>query len=159
MKALTLWQPWAQAIVLGYKRVETRSWKPPDRLLGKRIAIHAAKADDAGLRAIAEEWPFRAMLYEAGITEFDEMQRGAILGTAVLAEFRPAEDVRRDLGARELALGAYDKGRWAWMLTDVERLDDPVPARGGQRLWNASRYLELVAQSPSRAPAPSLPER
>ena len=26
MKAISLWQPWASAVALGSKRVETRSW-------------------------------------------------------------------------------------------------------------------------------------
>ena len=26
MKAITIWQPWASSIALGYKKNETRSW-------------------------------------------------------------------------------------------------------------------------------------
>ena len=41
--AITLHQPWASRIALGIKTVETRSWPAPARLLGRRIAVHAAK--------------------------------------------------------------------------------------------------------------------
>lgn len=43
MKALSLWEPWATLIAVGVKTIETRSWAPPRKLLGERIAIHAAK--------------------------------------------------------------------------------------------------------------------
>ena len=43
MYAISLWQPWAQLVADGVKHYETRSWKPPRHLLGKRIAIHSAK--------------------------------------------------------------------------------------------------------------------
>lgn len=39
MKAITIWQPYAQAIVLGLKKFETRSW--PTKYRGK-LAIHAS---------------------------------------------------------------------------------------------------------------------
>jgi hypothetical protein len=42
MPAITLWQPWASLIAHGAKRYETRHWSPPARLIGRRIAIHAA---------------------------------------------------------------------------------------------------------------------
>ena len=44
MKALTLHQPWATMVALGSKPYETRSWPPPAKLIGQRIAIHAGKS-------------------------------------------------------------------------------------------------------------------
>jgi len=41
MKALTIWQPWASLILIGAKPYEFRSWKPPQWLVGKPLAIHA----------------------------------------------------------------------------------------------------------------------
>ena len=43
MKAITLWQPWASLIAARVKTSETRSWKPPQALLGERIALAATK--------------------------------------------------------------------------------------------------------------------
>jgi hypothetical protein len=31
--------------------------------------------------------------------------------------------------------GDYSPGRWAWLLTDVQRLPEPVPAKGKQGWW------------------------
>lgn len=41
MKALTLHQPWATCIAHHGKRVENRTWAPPQSIVGQRIAIHA----------------------------------------------------------------------------------------------------------------------
>lgn len=41
MKALTVWQPWGSLIAIGAKPYEFRSWPPPKRIIGHRIAIHA----------------------------------------------------------------------------------------------------------------------
>lgn len=35
----------------------------------------------------------------------------------------------------EGAFGNYTAGRWAWLLTDIQRLPEPVPARGSLGLW------------------------
>ena len=40
MKVLTLFQPWATLVILGEKKIETRSWKTNYR---GEIAIHAGK--------------------------------------------------------------------------------------------------------------------
>lgn len=42
----------------------------------------------------------------------------------------PARDI-----SDQLPYGDFAPGRWAWMLTDVDRLDEPIPAKGRQRLW------------------------
>ena len=36
----------------------------------------------------------------------------------------------------QIPFGHFDCGRWAWLLTDVERFAEPIPARGRQGIWN-----------------------
>jgi len=55
MKAISLWQPWASLIAAGLKPYETRDWFPPAKLIGQKIAIHAAKKVDKGAAQFAEE--------------------------------------------------------------------------------------------------------
>ena len=43
LKAISLHEPWASLIASGHKTLETRSWRPPKRLVGCTIAIHTAK--------------------------------------------------------------------------------------------------------------------
>lgn len=35
----------------------------------------------------------------------------------------------------QLPLGDFQPGRWAWMLTDIDQLLDPIPATGKQGVW------------------------
>ena len=42
-QGLSLHQPWATLIAAGVENIETRSWPPPQNLIGQHIAIHAAK--------------------------------------------------------------------------------------------------------------------
>ena len=43
MYVLTVHQPRATLIAAGIKTRETRSWRPPEHLIGQRIGIHAGK--------------------------------------------------------------------------------------------------------------------
>lgn len=36
MKAISLWQPWASAMALGLKSIETRHWSPASGEIGER---------------------------------------------------------------------------------------------------------------------------
>jgi hypothetical protein len=40
----------------------------------------------------------------------------------------------KDIGGDEPAFGNFEKGRYAWELANVRRIE-PVPAKGMQRLW------------------------
>lgn len=55
MKAISVWQPWAQLIACGAKPYETRHWPPPRDLIGTTIAIHAAKKVNRAAAALAED--------------------------------------------------------------------------------------------------------
>lgn len=127
MKAISLWQPWASAISLGHKRIETRGW--PTRHRGP-IAIHAAK------RWTPEEREIASMFEERhGMTGLADPPRGCIVAVATLVSVRPTEHLIEEISETEEMLGNYGPGRYGWMLEDVRRLDDPVPWRGMQGLF------------------------
>lgn len=132
MKALTIWQPWAQLIANGAKSYETRSWPAPRTLIGQRIAIHAAKRWDRELHATCLEDPFRSALL--GFSSPSDLPRGAVLATARLLECSPTEAISPSRAER--LFGDWTPGRFAWLLVDVEVLKKPVPARGAQGLWD-----------------------
>lgn len=127
MKAISLWQPWASAIALGHKSIETRGW--PTRHRGP-IAIHAAK------RWTAEEKEI-ARMFEAryGMTGLADPPRGCIVAVATLVSVRPTEHLVDEISEIEEMLGNYGPGRYGWMLEGVRKLDDPVPWRGMQGLF------------------------
>jgi hypothetical protein len=75
MKAISLFQPWASLIMLGYKSYETRSWATKHR---GPLAI-AASAGKQGREACAPGTDIAVMLANHGLT-FDDLPRGAVLG-------------------------------------------------------------------------------
>lgn len=77
MKALSIQQPWAWLIVMGYKDIENRSW--PTTFRGSFL-IHAAKKfDHAGY-----DW-LKAQT-ELLIPEPDKCKRGGIVGMAEIID-------------------------------------------------------------------------
>jgi len=131
MMALTLWQPWASLVALGVKRYETRSWRTSYR---GRLAIHAAKrvvpVDGYAGALIA------ARLAEAGL-RLASLPLGAVVATCTLVDCYPVESLWVELVdmGDERAFGDWSIGRYAWQLADVVPLEEPIPARGKQRLW------------------------
>lgn len=146
MKALTLTQPWATLVAVGAKRIETRSWKTSYR---GPLAIHAAK----GFPKWAREFTAEPVCYEAARIFSPPISKvyhayplGCVLATCRLVNVLPVEVVDNvdnvwgvslePLSDRERAFGDYSLGRYAWILEDVRRLPDPIPAKGALQLWN-----------------------
>ena len=127
MKAISLWQPWASAIPLGLKKIETRSW---DTRLRGTIAIHAAKRWTEDERSWALHF---SRLY--GRPELADPPRGAIIATARLVATFPTEALTGDITEMERAFGNYGADRFGWMLEDVVPLATPIPYRGLQGLF------------------------
>lgn len=126
MLALSLWQPWATAVIDHGKDVENRVWAPPARVIGQRIAIHAGRRVDAAALDQA-----RAAGYELP----DPLPAGVLLGTVRLVDAHHASACRA--GCSPWA----EPGVHHWVLTDPRPLARPVPCRGFQRLWTVPTIL------------------
>ena len=109
MKALTIRQPWAEAILSLGKDVENRSW--PTRYRGLLLIHAGAKRDDALCDALGLN-P-RVLTY------------GAIVGTVELVDC-----------VRVANSKWAEPDQWHWVLRNAKRLDSPVICRGAQGLWN-----------------------
>lgn len=120
MKALTICQPYAHLIAIGEKRIENRSW--PTRYRGP-LLIHAGKSRDW----LTEDAPSGLVL-------------GAVVAIATLAECLSIQAIERGRFPQHaypwLREHRHTNGPWCWVLTDVQALLDPVPARGAQGLWS-----------------------
>ena len=128
MWELTLWQPWASLIAHGHKQVETRAWGTKHR---GPLAIHAAKRP----MGPDERWLLDELEHEFGIV-LPDVPLGAVVATANLA----ACDVMTQTALEavdevEYRVGDWGIGRYAWRLSGVKRLEEPVPAVGRQLLW------------------------
>ena len=135
MKAITIKQPWASLIALGEKKFETRSWQTKHR---GQIAIHAGKSfDKKAFETFAE------VFKEYGIKTVDELPVGAVIGTVnlidchkVINEFLiEASTTGPNIRGREFYFGDYTEGRYAWELSNLQVLAEPVPAKGKLSLW------------------------
>lgn len=129
MKAFTVYQPFAYAIVAGIKRYETRSRRTNIR---GRVAVHAA----AGAPYLIPKKDPVAVWAENKTMETQKAtQRGAVIGTVEIVDCVPVEEVLNTLTDRERLLGDYSPGRFAWVLENPIIFDEPIPAKGQQGWW------------------------
>ena len=140
MKILTVRQPWASLIIMGYKQIETRT---RDTKYRGTIGIHAGlsmpcrigervmfgefevERDRSGLllRSARLSWPYR-------------LPMGEIIGTVNVFETRPTASGECHPDDMNLALGDFAPGRWAWSLNCPQRLSPGIPAKGALGFWN-----------------------
>lgn len=144
MKALSLWQPWAELVASGAKRRETRSWGTAYR---GELAIHAAK-NRAGLELLRVRGGPPGRDDPDGLVdevvrstleaiEPDGLTFGAIIAVVTLADVVPmTEALIAAQSPVERALGDWRLGRFAWILEDVRRLEHPQPYPGRQGLFS-----------------------
>ncbi|MFE7268179.1 ASCH domain-containing protein [Streptomyces sp. NPDC057592] len=112
MRALTIRQPWAAAIIHGDKRVENRVW--PSRYRGV-VLLHAGKTLDRHISPLV-----------AAAVRGLQLERGAVLGIARIADCHP-DDGQCTPWSRT--------GHFHHVLTEVTSLPLPVPWPGSQGLW------------------------
>lgn len=141
MKAISLWQPWASAIALGYKTIETRHWQTSH--CGP-LAIHAAK------RMTRAEQEFITNLRFRGIPMPYELPLGAIVAIAQLDCCQRTENVRPHLAGVELLFGNYEPGRFAWRFSNIVALPSPIPYRGAQGFFDVPDELLTSPSSGDR---------
>lgn len=122
MRALTIRQPWADAIVHGMKRVENRTWT---RAYRGPILIHAG-AEEA--RGPVPSWACPPGRPDA---------RSAILAVADIT------DIHQSTGTCCEPWGDPHAHVYHWTLANIRPLPAPVPAKGRQGLWTPSP--ELIA--------------
>lgn len=182
MKAITLHPEWAFAVAHLGKRIENRTWKPPESLWLEPFAIHAGKyiggrpslesvTDGlAGLSITAraagwdvEAGPGNAKAWMYHFHRGDElvhvgshaypMTTSAIVGVATL---------RSILGERVVSVGEpgvagwKEVGRYGWHF-DYQPLPEPIPCGGKQGLWTLPADIEARVKAAHPLPASAFP--
>lgn len=150
MKAMSLWQPWAQLVVLRMKRFETRTWSTNYRgaLLihaGQRV-VGPAEVGAAGAEDL--EHLYRR-LEEHGFDRHQFLPRGELIGVCILASVWPTEIVapwlRNGEELEELRAGDFSDGRFAWSLEGAAPFARPICYSGRQGLFDVpSATLEVA---------------
>lgn len=127
-RALSVRQPWAEAIIGHGKTIENRRWDTGWR---GSLLIHAAKAtptpDNELLAAALAGQPV------------DGSVRGAVIGVAELVGVCQPWCCR--CGSRWAEPGAHH-----WRLTDAHRLPTPIPCPGSLGLWQVPSWLQAAVK-------------
>ena len=120
---------YAELIKNGTKEIETRSWKTNYR---GRIYIHASSTK------IPKTSKENAELMKLAANA--EMDYGKIICSADLVDCIEMTDsyIRnlKEINYNEYVSGIYEVGRYAWILENVEVLNEPIEAKGKLGLWN-----------------------
>jgi hypothetical protein len=120
MRALTVRQPWAWAIIHGGKDVENRSWT--NRYATGVIAIHAGVGLDS----------FDFLPRGARRPQPEELMHGAIIGVVEVSGV-----------VRNHRSKWFEKGSLGWVLKNPRPLPRPIRCTGRLGLWKLPRNIEL----------------
>lgn len=120
MKALTLRQPWAWAVLVGGKDIENRSWSTRHR---GPLLIHAGAALDVGVL------PQRLSRPEPA-----EHIQSAILGIVDLVD------------VVEHSRSRWFEGPFGWVLANPRVFRLPIPCKGRLGLWTLSANQERAVR-------------
>lgn len=128
MKVISLLEPWASLVKESIKTVETRSWSTKYR---GELYIHASQ------RKLTNK---DLVLYDKQIKllKSPNFKYGHIIAKCTLIdciymtdEF--IEEIKKN--SNEYICGDYQVGRYAWILKDLEVLENPIPAKGRLGIW------------------------
>ncbi len=129
MKVLSLTEPCATLIKENIKKVETRSWKTSYR---GELYIHASSTK------IPKEWKEDKEFME--LVKETTLNYGNIICKCNLVDciYMTKEYVEnmKNNNHQEYLCGKYEEGRYAWILENVEVLDNPIKTKGHLSIWN-----------------------
>ena len=139
MKAISLWQPWAQWVALNLKTIETRTHSRFKCLKGERVAIHAAKKWDPAAWDAAEEYLSQVQVIA---TRQLRILDGEIICTVYVSKVLWAPNVDFDL-RREWNKAAMCEvgGKFLLFLDEIKPLTHTIPFRGRQGIFNVPDEL------------------
>jgi hypothetical protein len=144
-KVLPMWQPFAQLVVLGEKKYETRS---RDTNIRGTILIHACLIQTDALWNSYRFSPFREALEAHGLKNGSLLPLGCIIGAvdvigsyqihhffagqALIYETTERGFINKIIKSPEHLFGDYTPGRYAWKLENPREMVEPIPYKGTQ---------------------------
>jgi len=144
MKALSVRQPYAWAIVAGYKPVENRDW--PTRYRG-RVLIHAGKREETD----DVDGVVRSVAAQTGRTDAEVAKEygdhllaggfGAIVGAATISDC--VEDMESE----------WFYGKFGFVMTEPKAIN-PVPCKGALSFFTVPDDVAEAIRASSDSEAP-----
>ena len=154
-------QPWATLVAVGENSIETRSWGT--RYRGP-LVIHSAKGFPREARELWRRQPYRKVLAQNGYRDASDLPLGAVIAVADLEDVikfsrtslkdARTRAARGELPPHEADFGDFSAGRYGWVLKNVRRLKEPIPARGMLGLWEVPPSLEAAINRQLLSPSP-----
>jgi len=149
MKVISLLQPWASLVVMGDKKIETRSRNTKYR---GRLLIHASK------KLTSEQIRLGQMFnsnYGAGLGFIDDLPLGQIIGSVNLIHVVESRYCFKDnefevdainwrLTEKERAFGDYSPERFGWLLANPILFKTGVPAKGSLSIWEYEGTIPIL---------------
>ena len=117
MKALSVRQPWAWAIIEGHKQVENRRWYPGH--FSGRFAIHASSTFDLS----AYDW-ILDNIPGINMPSPEQLLLGGIIGTVLYTGF-----------VRSPYNNPWFRGPYGWLLSDAKRVTF-IQCKGNLNMWD-----------------------
>ena len=144
MQALTIHEPWASLLVKGKKRYETREWQRNYRGL---LAIHSGKQS---VHPFDYPLGLSEILDDSKITQDNlNNNKQKIIAIATLKEIHLMTDkFINEQSELERLTGFWEPRRFAWELTNIKPLPQPIAARGMPGLWTVpdNIYVQIQQQ-------------
>ncbi len=128
MKVLSLTEPCATLIKEKKKLIETRSWKTNYR---GELYIHASSTK------IPKEWKENKELMN--LVKNIPLNYGHIICKCKLVDcvYMTSEFIEKiKKNHQEYICGIYEIGRYAWILENIEVLNEPILSKGHLGVWN-----------------------
>lgn len=119
MKAFSIKQPWAWAIVYGFKTIETRTW--PTNYRGEILIVSSLKPDKKLL-----DW----FVGQTGKHIKSQMEYGKAIAVAELVDCRVMAEADQDAALCDVYPGAF-----SWVLENVRPIE-PFAVKGQLGLYN-----------------------
>lgn len=135
MKALTLKQPWAYLVCSGVKNIENRTWKCPEKYIGKRVLIHAGYAKQKSIQNTLSIEQFKE--YNKTARE-DKRQffKGCVLGSVRIIDCfinHPSIWAEKTGGGKTV---------YNWILEDAILFDKPIlDVKGKLSFWESNHEI------------------
>ncbi len=128
MKALSIHQPWAWAILHAGKTVENRGWSTRHR---GPLLIHASKTRKSYDSLAELDWE---KVYGVELPKWEELVTGSLVGVVEVVDCLPAS---------EATPSPWVQGPMCWVLANPRAFTEPVAYRGAQGLFEVGETVCL----------------
>ena len=159
METISIKQPWAYLIAAGIKDIENRTWKCPEKYIGKRVLIHASKTQYETPMYLLTDEQYDSIKQEKRIEINNSLEYGCIIGSveivgcvvnhpSVWAELSKGYTIDRTLYPNGISIELIrhkENVIYNWVLANPILFDEPIlNVKGMLGFW---KYTHAISQN------------